>query len=33
MSSVSACVRYRIDEEEHRVIVMSVDHRSDAYRT
>ena len=26
-------VRYRIDEDEHRVIVMSVDHRRDAYRT
>ena len=26
-------VRYRIDEDEHRVIVMSLDHRRDAYRT
>lgn len=26
-------VRYRIDEEQRRVIVMSVDHRRDAYRT
>ena len=25
-------VRYRIDEDEHRVIVMSVDHRREAYR-
>ena len=25
-------VRYRIDEDAHRVIVMSVDHRRDAYR-
>ena len=26
-------VRYRIDEEQRRVMVMSVDHRRDAYRT
>ena len=26
-------VRYRIDEAVHRVIVLDVDHRRDAYRT
>ncbi len=26
-------VRYRIDEDAHRVIVMSVEHRRDAYRS
>lgn len=26
-------VRYRIDESQHQVIVLDVDHRRDAYRT
>jgi mRNA interferase RelE/StbE len=26
-------VRYRIDEDRHRVVVLDVDHRRDAYRS
>lgn len=26
-------VRYRIDDDSHRVIVLDIDHRRDAYRT
>ena len=26
-------VRYRIDDEQHRIIVLDIDHRRDAYRS
>jgi mRNA interferase RelE/StbE len=26
-------VRYRIDDEKHRIIVLDIDHRRDAYRS
>jgi mRNA interferase RelE/StbE len=26
-------IRYRIDEEKHRVVILDIDHRQDAYHT